>query len=84
MPVFSLTWTFRVPPASPAALLKLPKGRIAPGDDGDLVIFDPNEEWVIDRDKFASKGRNTPFHGRTVKGKVKYTVTNGTIIYQED
>lgn len=69
---------------SPAALLKLPKGRIAPGDDGDLVIFDPDEEWVIDREKFASKGRNTPFHGRTVKGKVKYTVANGTILYQED
>ena len=69
---------------SPAALLHLPKGRIAPGDDADIVIFDPNEEWVIDKEKFLSKGRNTPFHGRTVKGKVKYTVANGIIIYQED
>ena len=69
---------------SPAALLHLPKGRIAPGDDADIVIFDPNEEWGIDKEKFLSKGRNTPFHGRTVKGKVKYTVANGIIIYQED
>ncbi len=69
---------------SPAALLGLDKGRIAAGDDADVVIFDPDEEWVIDRDKFASKGRNTPFHGRKVRGKVKYTIANGKIIYQED
>ena len=69
--------------ASPAALLGLSKGRIGPGDAADLVIFDPDEEWTIDRNQFASKGRNTPFHGRTVKGKVKYTVSNGRIIYQE-
>lgn len=69
---------------SPAALLKIAKGRIAPGADGDLVIFDPDEEWIIDKEQFFSKGRNTPFHGKTVKGKVKYTVANGIIIYQED
>lgn len=82
--LLSLSRVMELMSASPAALLKLPKGRIAPGDDADLVIFDPNEEWVIDKEKFASKGRNTPFHGRTVKGKVKYTVANGIIIYQED
>lgn len=69
--------------ASPAALLGLRKGRISVGDDADIVVFDPEEEWVIDREKFASKGRNTPFHGRTVRGKVKYTIANGRIIYQE-
>lgn len=82
--LLSLSRVIQLMTASPAALIGIPKGRIAPGDDGDLVIFDPNEEWVVDREKFASKGRNTPFHGRTVKGKVKYTVANGTIIYQED
>ena len=69
---------------SPAALLGLDKGRIAAGDDADLVLFDPDEEWIVDREKFASKGRNTPFHGRKVKGKVKYTIANGKIIYQEE
>lgn len=82
--LLSLPRVIELMSTSPAALLNLPKGRIAPGDDADLVIFDPNEEWVIDKEKFASKGRNTPFHGCTVKGKVKYTVANGTIIYQED
>lgn len=82
--LLSLSRVIELMTAAPAALLGIPKGRIAPGDDADLVIFDPNEEWIIDKEKFATKGRNTPFHGFTVKGKVKYTVSGGTIIYQED
>ncbi len=80
----SLSRVIELMTASPAALIGIGKGSLAPGADGDVVIFDPDEAWVIDREAFASKGRNTPFHGRTVKGKVKYTITNGTIIYQED
>ena len=38
----------------------------------------------MNRDTFASKGRNTPFHGFQLKGKVKYTISMGQIIYQED
>ena len=69
--------------ASPAALLGLDKGTLAAGRDADLILFDPDQEWIIDKTKFASKGRNTPFHGRTVRGHVKYTISRGTIIYQE-
>ena len=69
--------------ASPAALLGLDKGTLAVGTDADLVLFDPGQEWVIDKNQFASKGRNTPFHGRTVRGKVKYTISRGNIIYME-
>ena len=69
--------------ASPAALLGLDKGTLGVGRDADLVIFHPDEEWTIDKNKFVSKGQNTPFHGRTVRGKVKYTISRGTIIYQE-
>ena len=61
--------------ASPAALLGLDKGTLSLGRDADLVLFDP--------DQFASKGRNTPFHGRTMRGKVKYTISRGNIIYME-
>ena len=69
--------------ASPAALLGLDKGTLAADRDADLILFDPDQEWIIDKTKFASKGRNTPFHGRTVRGRVKYTISRGTIIYQE-
>ncbi|MEM5780458.1 MAG: dihydroorotase, partial [Lawsonibacter sp.] len=54
--------------ANPADILHLPKGRMSLGVDADLTIFDPDEEWVIDPAQFVSKGRNTPFAGRTVKG----------------
>ena len=47
------------------------------------MIFDPNETYKIDKNKFASKGRNTPFDGRTVNGKVKMTIVGGHIVYEE-
>lgn len=68
---------------NPARILNLEKGRLSVGSDADLTIFDPNEEWVVDASKFASKGRNTPFNGRTLKGKVKYTIVAGKIVYQD-
>ncbi len=69
--------------ASPASLLGLDKGTLTIGRSADLVLFRPDKEWIIDKTKFSSKGRNTPFHGRTVRGKVQYTIAQGTIIYQE-
>lgn len=68
---------------NPARILGLDKGYVSVGGDADLTIFDPNEEWVVDAAKFASKGRNTPFNGKTLKGKVKYTIVSGKIIYQD-
>ncbi len=69
--------------ANPARILHLDKGRIAVGSDADITIFDPNEEWTVDTAQFASKGRNTPFNGAHLKGKVKYTIVSGKIIYQD-
>ena len=69
---------------NPASILRLPtKGRLSLGSDADITIFDPEEEWTIDPEQFASKARNTPFAGRKVKGRVKYTIVGGNIIYQE-
>ena len=68
---------------NPARILNLDCGRLSAGSAADLTIFDPNEEWVVDAEKFTSKGRNTPFNGKTLKGKVKYTIVGGKIIYQD-
>ncbi|MBE6956852.1 MAG: dihydroorotase [Ruminococcaceae bacterium] len=68
---------------NPAAILRLGTGRLAIGADADITIFDPDEVWVVDPEQFASKGRNTPFTGRELKGRVKYTIVGGKIIYQD-
>ena len=68
---------------NPAKILGLDKGSLAEGKIADVVIIDPNEEYVIDKNTFASKGRNTPFHGRTVRGKVKVTICDGKVVYKD-
>lgn len=69
---------------APASILRLNnKGRLSLGSDADITIFDPEEEWTIDPEQFASKARNTPFAGRKVKGRVKYTIADGKIIYRD-
>ena len=69
---------------NPASILHLSsKGRLSLGGDADITIFDPEQEWVINPEEFASKSRNTPFAGRKVKGRVKYTIIGGNVIYQD-
>ena len=77
----------RVMSSGPAAVADLTRqygdGRIAEGNPADIVIIDPAEEWVIDRGKFASKGRNTPFNGWKVRGRVKCTICEGEIVFKD-
>ena len=72
--------------AAPAAVLGLGEtmGALAIGRRADLVLFDPDETWTIDPAQFASKGRNTPFGGCVVRGRVKYTISKGKIIYRQE
>ena len=80
----SLSDILRKMTINPACILRLPtKGRLAIGADGDVVIFDPDQEWTVDPAQFASKGRNTPFGGKKLKGKVKYTIVGGQVVYRE-
>ena len=65
--------------AAPARILSLPGGSIAVGQPADLAVADLNEEWTIDPAGFVSKGKNTPFAGRKVFGRIKYTVVDGEI-----
>ena len=66
----------------PAQVMKWEKGDIAPGRIADVVVFDPNVTYTIDKTKFASKGQNTPFHGHEVTGKVLYTICDGNIVFE--
>ena len=68
---------------NPACILGIPKGRLSLGGEADFTIFDPNETWTVDPEQFASKGRNTPFAGRVLTGKVKYTIVGGKIVYED-
>jgi dihydroorotase len=68
---------------NPARLIPIDKGDIQPGKSADIVIFDPNETYRIDSATFASKGRNTPFHGRKVTGRVKCTICDGRVVYRK-
>lgn len=69
---------------NPANILRLPSGgRLAIGLDADLVIFDPDEEWMVEPQSFRSLGRNTPFAGKALKGKVKYTMVGGELVYRD-
>ena len=67
---------------NPAKVLGLNKGTLLEGSPADLVIADFDKEITIDASKFASKGKNTPFHGRKVYGQVEMTICDGKIVYQ--
>ena len=70
---------------NPAKILHLDKkGSLAPGMDADVVVIDPEAEYVIDPKEFVSKGKNTPFGGKKVKGKVMATVCGGKIVYEAE
>ncbi len=57
---------------------------LTPGTPADIVLIDPEREWVVDTNEFASKGTNTPFQGATFRGKVVATLVGGEFRYQDD
>lgn len=67
---------------NPAKVLGIDKGNLAPGKAADIVIADITKEYKIDSSKFASKGKNTPFDGKKVKGRVITTIVDGKIVYK--
>lgn len=66
---------------NPAVLYRLDKGWLDEGADADLVIFDENEKWIAGN--YVSKSSNSPFTGEQLYGKVKYTICNGVIVYED-
>lgn len=66
---------------NPAVLYRLDKARLDEGADADLVIFDENELWTAG--DYASKSSNSPFTGEQLYGRVKYTICDGVIVYED-
>jgi dihydroorotase len=59
-------------------------GTLSAGAPGDIVVFDPQREWTVEPSDFASKGRNTPLAGRTLRGAVVATVYGGEVAYEAE
>ena len=68
---------------NPAKLIKIDRGSIEVGKIADITIFDPDEEYVYKKENIVSKAKNTPFIGKKLKGKVKYTIVGGKVVYQD-
>ncbi|HEX3156875.1 MAG TPA: dihydroorotase [Gemmatimonadaceae bacterium] len=66
---------------APARVFGLPGGSLRRGTVGDVTVFDPDVEWVVDPSRFLSKGRNTPWTGRTLRGRPRYTVVGGAVVF---
>ncbi len=80
MPLPNLIAKFTV---APARLLNLPKGTLTISTDADITVFDPNHEWVFDRNSSESKSKNSPFHGWKMKGKAVLTIVGGKVVWRE-
>lgn len=68
---------------NPARMLKIDKGKIECGKAADIILVDFNNEYIVDVSKFASKGKNSPFDGFKVKGRVMTTIVGGNIVYED-
>jgi len=66
----------------PARILKLDRGRLAPGVPGDVTIFDPDLVWTYDLDRSFSKSRNTPWGGKTFRGGPVATIVDGAVVWR--
>jgi dihydroorotase len=69
---------------APARIFNLPGGTLKVGSPGDVTIFDPEGEWVVDPATFLSKSGNTPFSGWRLKGKPRYTVVGGGVVWKDE
>jgi len=79
----SLDDIIRLMSVNPAKFLTLDSGVLEENAVADIVIFDPDEEWTVDPSKFRSKSQNSPFNGMKLRGKVKYTISRGKLVFAD-
>jgi len=65
---------------NPSKILGINRGLLSIGGFADITIFAPNDDVIVDVETFKSKGKNSPFNGYKLKGKVYYTIVNGKIL----
>jgi dihydroorotase len=70
--------------SDPARILGTAAGRLAPGAAADICVFDPKAEFLVSRDNLKSQGKNSPFLGLTLPGRVRYTLIEGHLAYAAD
>ncbi len=68
--------------SEPARVLGVESGRIAPGAPADLVVFDPAAPFDVSAATLKSQGKNTPFLGYELAGRVRYTIVAGNVVYE--
>ena len=68
---------------NPAKLLKIDRGDISEGKIADITIFDKDQEYIYPKEDIVSKSKNTPFIGEKIKGRVKYTIVSGNVVYED-
>jgi dihydroorotase len=66
---------------NPARILRVPGGTLAPGSTADITVF-ADRQWRVDPERFASKGRSTPFAGRTLPRRCIATIVGGEVFYR--
>lgn len=81
--VLSLTEAITRMSTHPARILGIQGGSITPGAPANLVVFDPTAEWKVDPALMASRSRNTPWAGRTLKGRVLHTIFQGRLVVRD-
>jgi dihydroorotase len=68
--------------ASPAAVMAIDAGHLGAGQGADVCVFDPSAFWRVERNALKSQGKNTPFLGMEVPGKVRYTLVGGQVVHE--
>ena len=68
--------------SDPARVLGIDAGHLSTGHSADICIFDPDRHWTIEPGALKSQGKNTPFLGLELKGKTRYTLVDGQIVYE--
>ncbi len=70
--------------AAPARILRLAKGSLSVGADADVTVLDPDRPWIFHREDSASKSKNSPFEGWSMKGQALLTMVRGSIVWREE